>query len=56
MNNNQKQAILDKITELDNQNISITEADAWIANYLIKVMPEEIRIAYDKMISNKIPF
>lgn len=51
-----KQVILDKIKELDKSNLSILEADGILVDYLIKAMPKDVQEAYEKMISNKIPF
>lgn len=56
MTDDQKTLILNRIDELDKQNLTIVEADAFLIDYLIKAMPEEIKKAYDKMIINKIPF
>ena len=52
----QKQIILDRIAGLDKQNISIVESDSMLCDTLINTMPQDIKDAYNKMISNKIPF
>jgi len=51
-----KQYVLNKIEEMDKSNYSLCDAQVWVLDSLLKVVPKEIREAHDKMISNKIPF
>lgn len=52
----QQQLILKRIEELDKANLSIHDVEGFLFPLLIKTMPKEVQKAYDKMISNKIPF
>lgn len=54
--NNIHLTILEKINELDRQNLTIVEVDAILTPYLIGALPKDIQDAYNTMIMDKIPF